>query len=120
MTRSPLLAALAFLVSGCATFETPPPETSLPLLDPRAQALEQAVAVAVSQEGGALARRTSLTVDGVEEVGDNLVFDLRIVRRASFGRPELEFNGVSRCPAALPDTCRDKAISALRAAAKTE
>lgn len=120
MTRSSLLAALALVVSGCATPEPPPPETSTSPLDPRAQALEQAVAVAVAQEGGAIARRTSLTVDSVEEVGENLVFDLRIVRSASFGRPEREFNVVSRCPAALPDTCRDRALSALRAAAKTD
>lgn len=120
MTRSSILAALALLVSGCATSGPPPPPETSTSLDPRVVALEQAVSLAVAQEGGDVARRTTLSVEGVEAVGDYAVFDLRITRSASFGKPEREFNVVSRCPAASPDVCRDKALSALRAAAKTD
>ena len=120
MMRWVSMAALAVIVSSCATSEPVTPPDTPRSLDPRAQALEQAVAAAVAREGGAVARRTSLTVDGVHEAGENLVFDLRIVRNASFGRPEREFLVVSRCPAATPDTCRNNAMDALRAAATTE
>lgn len=89
-------------------------------IDPRAQALERAINVAAAKEGGAVARRMAVVVDGVEEIGEDVVFDLRIVRSASFGRSEREFNVVARCPAASPETCRDKAMAALRAAARTE
>ncbi|HYG28426.1 MAG TPA: hypothetical protein VD906_16190 [Caulobacteraceae bacterium] len=119
MTRSALVAALAYLASGCASSQPTVPEPE-GLLDRRAQALEQSVAETAAKEGGAVARRTALEVAGVEDMGENLVFDLRIVRSASFGRPEREFTVVTRCPAATPQVCHDKAMAALRTAVKTD
>jgi len=119
MARLAVITALALVACACATSEPPPPgfETSS---DPRARALEQSVSEAVSRDGGVVARRTSMSVTGVKEVGENLLFDLHIVRSRLFGRPEEEFTVASGCPAASPEVCHDKAIAALRAEARTD
>lgn len=118
MTRTALAAALACLVCGCASTEPPPHSETF--RDPRAEALEQAVAKAAADEGGAVARRTTLEVESVEDVGEHLMFDLRIVRERTFKHPEQEFIVIARCPKASPDVCRDNAMAARRAAAMTE
>ena len=119
MSRLFLLVGLVLLLCGCASPRTPLQEADMPG-DPRAEALVLAVAEALADEGGTVARRTTMEVAGVEELGDNLVFDLRIRRAESFGHPEREFIVVSRCPKAAPKTCRDNAVASMRAAAQGE